>query len=149
MFNTATNVPATINGTNSTIEHVTLIGDARYSTSDQSVQLDNRNISTSDIRGTKYRIAYNFKVGHRYIITVTSAAFGSSSNPSLRLDLNNNGSSGGTACLGEQSVNPNLAGNPAAFQYGSTSFQDVPFAFSTPLASAFPFLELTSLPFKV
>ena len=31
VFNTATNVPATINGTNGTIEHVTLIGDAKMS----------------------------------------------------------------------------------------------------------------------
>lgn len=146
MFNTATNVPATINGTNGTIQHLTLIGDAKYSTSDQSVQLDNRYVNPSDIRGTKYRIAYNFKVGHRYIITVTSAASGSSSAPFLRLDLTNNGSSGGTACLGPQSVSPNLSGNPPAIQYNSTSFQDVQFPFSTPLASLFPILEITSLP---
>jgi hypothetical protein len=146
VFNTATNVPATINGTNGTIQHVTLIGDAKYSTSDQSVQLDCSYINASDIRGTKYRIAYNFKVGHRYIITVTSAALGSSSAPFLRLDLTNNGSSGGTACLGPQSVTPNLSGNPPAIQYSSTSFQDVQFAFSTPLASVFPILEITSLP---
>jgi len=146
VFNTATNVPATINGTNGTIQHVTLIGDAKYSTTDQSVQLDNNYVSASDIRGTKYRIAYDFKVGYRYIITVTSAALFSSNSPFLRLDLSNNGSSGGTSCAGAQSVNPNLSGNPPAFQYGGLSFQDVQFAFSTPLASAFTTLEVTSIP---
>lgn len=150
IFVNATNVPATINGTSSTIEHQTLIGDAKYSTSDQSVQLDNNYISASNIRGTKYRIAYSFKVGYRYIITVTSAELnntaGTSLGPYLRLDLTNAGGGGGTACVGPETINQNLSGNPAAVPYNSTSFQDVQFAFSTALSATFTTLEVSSIP---
>jgi hypothetical protein len=131
VFNTLTNVPATINGTSSTIPHVTLVGDVKYSTSDQSIQLVNAYYSGSDTRGTSYRISYNFKVGYTYLITVNSAELNSTAGTGypafLRLDLTNNGSSGGTSCQGPQSVNSNTGGNPAAFQYNSTSFQDVSF----------------------
>lgn len=150
IFNSATNVPASINGATSTIEHQTLIGDARYNTSDQSVQLDNNYGSASNIRGTKYRIAYNFKVGYRYIITVTAAELyntaGTSFGPYLRLDLTNAGGGGGTACVGPTTINQNLAGNPPAYQYSSTTFLDRQFPFSTALSAAFTTLEVSSIP---
>lgn len=150
VFNAATNVPATINGTNGTIQHVSLIGDVKYSTSDQSIQLDNNYVSASDTRGTKYRLSYSFKVGYRYIITVTSAeltnTFGTGINPYLRLDLSNNGSIGGSSCVGAQSVTSNLSGNPPANPYSNTAFQDVQFSFSTALSTAFSTLEVTSIP---
>jgi outer membrane protein assembly factor BamA len=47
-------VPATVNGTSSTIAHVTLIGNVKYSTSDLSIQVENNYINANDIRGTNY-----------------------------------------------------------------------------------------------
>ena len=73
LFGTATNVPATINSSNSTIVHQTQIGQPQYSNTDQSVQMDCNYVNSSSILGTKYRLAYSFKVGYKYIITITAA----------------------------------------------------------------------------
>jgi len=151
VFAKATNVPATIGGSSGTIEHQTKIGQPTYSTSDTSVLLECKYVSTSSSLGTKYRIAYNFKVGYRYIITVTSAELintaGFPTGPYLRLDLTNSGGGGDTTCFGPQTVNPNLSGNPPAVQYSSIAFQDVQFLFSS-LAATFPTLEVSSIPAK-
>jgi len=150
VFNNAINVPATINGISGTIEHQTQIGDARYISSDQSIQLDNNYVNASSILGTKYRIAYSFKVGYRYIITVTSAEListaGFATGPYLRLDLTNGAGGGGTACVGPGIIIQNLSGNPPARHYSSTFYQDAQFPFSTELAAAFSTLEVSSIP---
>lgn len=114
------------------------------------MQLECKYINASSSLGTKYRIAYNFKQGYTYFITLNAAELnntaGSSTGPFLRLDLTNYGGGGGTICQGPQTIQPNLSGNPAAVQYSITSFADVQFAFSTPLSSAFSMLEVSAIP---
>lgn len=146
MFNTNTNVPATSNGSATTIQHATLLGDVGYSSSDRSLQLANNYINGTTIKGTKFRLQYNFKAGYRYQIFVTSAASHTSSSPYLRIDLENNGSVGGSVCQGAENITANLSGNPAPNQYSTTNFQDVQFVFGNPLPSSFSSLVLTSMP---
>lgn len=50
IFNTATNVPATINGSSGTVQHVTMLGDVQYNTTGKYVQLANNYVNASDIR---------------------------------------------------------------------------------------------------
>lgn len=74
LFGTATNVPSTIGSTTGTIVHQTQIGQPTYSTTATAVELQAVYNSASDIRGTKYRIEYDFKANYTYYITVNAAA---------------------------------------------------------------------------
>lgn len=72
IFSSATNVPATVNGNNSTIVHLTAIGQPVYDNTNKSVNLDSR-INGGQNEGTEYRMTVNFLQGYSYKITVTAA----------------------------------------------------------------------------
>ncbi|MBS1638634.1 MAG: hypothetical protein JSR12_01135, partial [Bacteroidetes bacterium] len=148
IFANATNVPAT-GVPSGTIEHQTKVGQPFYNNSDQAIQLPTNYISASSYQGTRFRLAYNFKAGYSYLIYVTVAAdintVGYPTGPYLRVDVNNNGGGGSTACNGPDGVNPNLSGNPAAVQVPSDAFQEIPFS-PFVQGSSQPTLEVTSIP---
>ncbi len=95
IFGTAINVPAIVNGTNSTIEHQSLIGQPQLNASPKEIRLACQYVSASSSLGTKYRIDYDFKVGYKYYITVNAAQLNSTTGYStgvyLRLDMTNTG----------------------------------------------------------
>lgn len=66
IFASSTNVPATINGTNSTIAHLTAIGQPTYDNVSKSVNLVSEVINGSQNRGTEYTTTVNFKQGYSY-----------------------------------------------------------------------------------
>lgn len=86
-----TNVPA--NGTVSgTIEHQRKFGETVYNSSDLSIQMQTAFQTIGSVyKGARYRIAYNFKAGYRYMIYVTAAALenmvGFNTGPYIRLDV--------------------------------------------------------------
>ena len=120
IFSSLTNVPATIDGTNTTIAHLSVIGQPQYSgSSDKAVLLKcfdviDNNGNTTAFKGTEYSITFTFKQGYSYLITVNAACIDSSgtgSNASLRLSPNNGGSGASTQCNGPADIDPNTSGN--------------------------------------
>lgn len=73
IFSSSTNVPATINGTNGTIPHLTAIGQPTYDNTDKCVKLDCNIINGSQNRGTEYTATVNLKQGYSYKITINAA----------------------------------------------------------------------------
>lgn len=148
IFNTATNVPAT-GVASGVVQHQTMIGQPIYNTSIQSIDMATQYVSSSSSLGTRFRLAYNFKAGFSYNITVTVAAdantVGFPTSPFLRVTVNNNGGGGGTGCNGPQSVDPSAGGNPAAIQVPLNTFSDIPFS-PFVQGSNQPTLELTATP---
>jgi hypothetical protein len=148
IFGTAINVPAIVNGTNSTIEHQSLIGQPQLNASPKEIRLACKYVSASSSLGTKYRIAYNFKVGYKYIITINATELNSttgySTGPWLRLDMTNTSGGGGT-CVGAQTISPNYSGNPAPYQFNDANFNDRQFAYSSPLTASYSTLEISAL----
>lgn len=100
-------------------------------------------------KGTRFRIAYNFKSGYTYTIYVTMAAdintTGYPTGPYLRVDVNNNGGGGTTGCNGAENVNPNYSGNPAAIQVLLDTYSELQFS-SFIQGSNQPTLEITAIP---
>jgi|GEM_PF-1262880 len=115
LFATSTNVPATTNGTAVSIAHQSTIGQPTYNTTSQVVDMGCQTTNSgSIILGTEYQIAYNFKAGYSYKITVT--AYCNNSNPldnnsSVRCKLNNGGSGTSTLCTGPANIDPSTSGN--------------------------------------
>lgn len=149
LFGSATNVPATLNGNAGTLQHQTMVGQPTYNTSGKDIELVSTYVNASSILGTRYRIAYNFKVGYSYAIYVTAAAdvntVGYSTGPYLRMDIDNSGGGGGTACNGAQTIVQNLSGNPPPIQLSTTNFTE--YQFSAPaLSSAYSTLEVSAIP---
>lgn len=149
IFGSTTNVPATINGNPGTIAHRSQIGQPAYSSSDLSIWMNCNYVSNPlTVLGTLYRLTYNFKVGYRYIITVTAAEYintqGYPTGPYLRLDMSNDGSSR-PYCNGPEPVTQNFNCCPAPYQLSTTSFQDYQFVYNT-LSSSFSYLQVSSLP---
>lgn len=70
---TVINVPATINGTNGTIAHLTAIGQPTYDNANKTVNLVSEIVNSSQNQGTEYRITVNFKQNYTYKITITAA----------------------------------------------------------------------------
>lgn len=73
IFASSTNVPATINGTNSTIAHLTAIGQPTYDNLDKSINLVSEIVNGSQNQGTEYTTTVNFKQGYSYKITLNAA----------------------------------------------------------------------------
>ncbi|HET7115471.1 MAG TPA: hypothetical protein VFI29_03230 [Hanamia sp.] len=73
IFASSTNVPATINGTNSTIAHLTAIGQSTYDNLDKSINLVSEIVNGSQNQGTEYTTTVNFKQGYSYKITLNAA----------------------------------------------------------------------------
>jgi len=149
LFASATSVPATINGSPGSVQHQTLIGQPEYITTSKHVLLRVSSSSSTQYLGTKISIAYNFKKGYRYIVTVKAAAqqntTGTANGPYLRLDLSNSGGSS-TGCAGPLAVTPNLSGNPAPVQFPSATFIDQTFGFTNYYSAEYSYLTLTAIP---
>lgn len=133
LFATSTNVPATISGNNTTIPHLTAVGQPLYDNVNKTVNLESR-INGSQNEGTEYRINSIFKQGYSYIITITAARIMSvqtGPNVSLRLDINNGGSGNNTACSGTGIIDASGSGNlKQSQQIGGSSFSDYVFNYN-------------------
>ena len=107
-------------------------------------------VSASSSLGTKYRIAYNFKVGAKYIITVNAAektsTQGQTTGPNLRLDLTDNAGGGSQSCNGAGTITGNLSGNPAPYLLSSITYSDYQFVWGTNLTTTYATLEVSSIP---
>jgi hypothetical protein len=128
IFGSSTNVPAT-GTTSGTIAHRTRIGQPSYAATDLGILMRTEFVTTGNVnKGTSFIIDYNFKANYTYNITINAAAnSNTSSNPFIRIDRNNNGGGGGNGCNGQDNINGNTGGNPAAALISSTTFNDYPF----------------------
>lgn len=149
IFASLTNVPATINGTNSNIAHLTAIGQPTYDNVNKSVNLVSEIINSSQNQGTEYRTTVNFKLGYSYTITINAARIMSQqtgANVLLRLDLNNGGSGGNTLCNGTGIIDANASGNlKQSLPITLTSFADYIFNYSS-LSAAQTYLMVAAIP---
>jgi hypothetical protein len=135
IFASSTNVPATVNGPNTTIAHLTAIGQPTYDNINKSVNLECRvNSNGSQFEGTEYTVSSTFKQGYSYVITITAARIMSTTsgpNAILRLDMNNGGSGNNTLCNGSGLIDANGSGGfKKSFQVSSNSFSDYVFNYS-------------------
>jgi len=74
IFANLTNVPATINGTNGNIPHLTAIGQPTYDNVNNTVNLECETFNNgSQYKGTEYRTTVNFKANHSYKITINAS----------------------------------------------------------------------------
>lgn len=148
IFASSTNVPATVNGNNATIAHLTAIGQPTYDNVNKSVNIDSR-ITGGQNEGTEYRITSTFKQGYSYIITITAARIMSQQtgpNVLLRLDMNNGGSGNNTTCNGTGVIDANGSGGlKQSLQIGSNSFSDYVFNYSA-LSAQQAYLMIAAIP---
>jgi hypothetical protein len=106
IFASSTNVPATINGTNGNIAHLTAIGQPGYDNTNKSVNLASQIVDDKN-KGTEYRITMTFKAGYSYKVTINASrtkAQQTGSDVLLRLDLNTGGSGNNTQCNGTEII---------------------------------------------
>ena len=148
IFSSSTNVPATINGSNTTIAHLTAIGQPTYDNVNKSVNIISR-ISGGQNEGTEYRVTTTFKQGYSYAITITAARIMSQQtgpNVLLRLDMNNGGSGNNTTCNGSGIIDASGSGDlKHSQQIGSNSFSDYVFNYSA-LSAQQVYLMVAAIP---
>ena len=81
IFSSSTSVPATLNGTATTIAHLSNIGQPQYDATSTAVSLSckpnyNTDGSFKDYNGTQYQITYNLKQNYTYVIKINAACIG-------------------------------------------------------------------------
>lgn len=150
IFASSTNVPATINGANSTITHLTAIGQPTYDNVNKSVSIVSETVNNGSLnQGTEYRTTVNFKLGYSYKITINAARIMSSQTGAdvlLRLDLNNGGSGSNTLCNGTGIIDANGSGGlKHSLAITSNSFADYVFNYSS-LSVAETYLMVAAVP---
>lgn len=114
IFASPTSVPATINGTNGTITHITTIGQPVFNSLNKSVDLESKIVNVSQYQGTEYLLLVDFKQYYSYKITFNAALIKpqqTEPNALLRIDLNNGANGWNTLCNGTEIINPNGSGN--------------------------------------
>lgn len=110
---TVINVPCTVDATNTTIPHLTALGQPTYDNTAKTVNLVSE-IKNGQNQGTEYRITVNFKQNYSYKITITAARVMSQqtgANVLLRTDLNNGGSGSNNQCNGTAIIDASGSGN--------------------------------------
>lgn len=148
VFETATNVAATIGGVSSTISHQSLVGQPEFNTTVKAISMGTIFEAVGSItKGTRYKLAYSFKVGYSYLITATASANvnteGFATGPYLRLELSNNpNGQNGTACLGPTSITSNLGSG--TYQLPKNTFINFEYLFSPTTAQSM--LEVSAFP---
>lgn len=147
LFFTSTNVPTT-SGLDPTLAHTSSIGQPQWNNTNSSIEMKSEVVS-GVYYGTQYAIAYNFKAGGKYYITINAAVqytSGVSSFPLLITDLvNSPGSS--TGCSGTGMVGSvSVGGNKLPAGVVSASFNNYAFNYSTQLASSQSYLTITAAP---
>ncbi|MEO8820901.1 MAG: T9SS type A sorting domain-containing protein [Ginsengibacter sp.] len=149
IFSSSTNVPATINGSNGSIPHLTAIGQPTYDNIDKCVALDCNIINGSQNQGTEYTTTVNLKQGYSYKITINAAIIKPTQtepNSLLRLDLNNGGNGGNTQCNGTGIIDASGSGGlKKSQQINSQTFSDYVFNYAT-LSSLEPYLVIAAIP---
>jgi hypothetical protein len=139
-----------IGGVTSTIKHQTQIGQPIWTKANKYIEMAATFVSSSSSLGTKYRIAYNFKVGAKYMITVNAAektsTQGFTTGPNLKLRLTNTGGGGSTVCTGPGTITSDLSGNPPTSQLSLTTYADYQFVWGTDLGTSYSTLEVFSIP---
>lgn len=149
IFATSKNVPTTINGASSTIEHLTAIGQPEYDNSNKSVNLASEIVNSSQNQGTEYRITANFKAGSSYKITINAARIMFSQmgpNVLLRLDMNNGGSGNNVSCNGTGIIDANASGNlKQSLPITKSTFDNYVFNYGA-LSAARPYLMVAAIP---
>jgi hypothetical protein len=146
------NVPCVINGSNSSIAHLTAIGQPTYDNTNKTVNLVSE-INGSLNYGTEYRITVGFKQAYSYKITITAARIMSSQsgpNVLLRTDLNNGGSGSNNQCNGTGTIDANGSGNlKLSLQVTNSSFStsDTNYVFDyVSLSAAQNYLMIAAIP---
>jgi hypothetical protein len=148
IFSSSTNVPATVNGSNTTIAHLTAIGQPTYDNVNKSVNIDSR-INGSQNEGAEYRTTTTFKQGFSYVITITAARIMSTQtgpNVLLRIDMNNGGSGNNTTCNGTGIIDASGSGGlKQSRPIGSNSFSDYVFNY-TALSAQQAYMMVAAIP---
>jgi hypothetical protein len=154
IFASSTNVPATINGSNGNVVHLSLIGQPEYfgsGTDAVALQcfavIDNSG-NTTGYKGTEYRISYNFKQGSTYQIKVIAQCInssGASSNANLRLQPHGSSSGGSNQCNGPDNISSSTSGNLIQSISPGNSFTEYTLNWSA-FSSALSFLNVAAVP---
>lgn len=129
------------------IVHQSTIGQPTYDATNHAVSLTGQfNPSTMVYTGTEYRIAYNFKVGYTYSITVNAQSITNQGIfPFLRLRLTGS-TSASTSCSGAQTIDKETTGNLTnSIGVGNTAYVNYAFDFGT-LSNAVPYLTVALVP---
>ena len=127
--------------------HQSTVGQPTYSTTNAAVDLDATTNGTSG-NGTEYRVAYNFKPGYSYSITVNAyGIYNSGGSPNLRLRIT--GSTGySTSCLGPQSIDGSTSGTLTLSQpISNVNYNDYSYNFGTLTGTAtIPYVTVANVP---
>lgn len=145
-FSVATNVPATINGSSTTLSHLSTVGQPQYGTTNNDIDLAGNTSSTGGYIGTEYRIAYNFKQGYSYAITINTRSISNSGAfPYLRLRLGNTTGSS-PSCNGPQTIDQATTGNlTQSVPINSGNFNNVSYNFPV-ISSAAAYITVANVP---
>lgn len=112
VFSAPINVPSSINGSLSSLTHFTNIGQPKYSSIYNAIELSCNINNFTQYFGTQFQINNSFQSGYTYTIKINAATITSSpTNAYLVINLNNGGNGGNTLCNGPQNIDPALSGN--------------------------------------
>jgi hypothetical protein len=122
--------------------HLSTIGQPEYSGTNKTVNLECSPTSS----GTEYQIAYPFKQGFRYTITVKAASIISGYPNFLRLDLKSTSSTASTQCTGPKTISTATTGG---FKQGILAnigaYHDYPFDYPE-LSAPLNYLLIAAVP---
>lgn len=125
------------------------IGQPTKDSNGEAISLLAKVVNSSDIKGTEYRITYNFKKGYSYKITVNAKRDpnpSSGGNVNLRFDLNNGGSGTSPTCNSAQSIDAAISGNlKNSKQISSNQYLNYTFDY-TILSSAYSYMMVAAVP---
>jgi hypothetical protein len=112
VFSAQINVPSTINGSQSSLTHLTNIGQPTYSSINSAIALMCSINNFAQYFGTQYQINHNFQPGYTYTIKINASVSTSSpTGATLVINLNNGGNGSNTLCNGAQTIDPATSGN--------------------------------------
>ena len=147
IFAGGVNVPATVGGNAATVYHGSIYGQPKYIS--QAVELPVDYINASDTRGTQYRLAYSFKQGYSYEITINAAektnTHGTSQTIYMRAALSSISGTTNPPCTGPDNRDRNVSGSDVKPIIAGASFENHTFSYPS-LAIAYPSLEITAYP---
>jgi hypothetical protein len=133
VFSAPINVPSSINGSLSSLTHLTNIGQPKYSSINNAIELSCNINNFNQYFGTQFQINNSFQSGYTYTIKINAATISSSpTNAHLVINLNNGGNGGNTLCNGPQNIDPALSGNLirslpiTGSNFNEYTFQNIP-----------------------
>lgn len=146
VFSAPINVPSTINGSPSSLTHLTNIGQPTNSSINNAIELSCNINNFTQYFGTQYQINNNFQSGYTYTIKIDAKISTLSPDGAfLVIDLNNGGNGSNTFCNGAQLINPTTSGNLIrSILITGSNFTEYTFANIPPQGNSFSALTIAA-----